>query len=164
MALEKRVEIDERALAENMKGHEEVSRAGEKKHVVAAIEGDLPTTDDSPKYNGPTTKAKIEAWVKENLVGTGSLQTGDQVGLVLDKTNFYAEQGGQVGDAGWIKTDTGTFEVEDTQRLGNSVIHWGQSLGRDHQDRPNGDARSQPGPARHHAQPHRDASHELGAA
>src|SRR6185312_8419138 len=47
-------------------------------------------------------------------------------GLVLDQTNFYAEQGGQVGDAGWIKTDTGTFEVEDTQRLGDSVIHWGK--------------------------------------
>ena len=45
---------------------------------------------------------------------------------MLGQTNFYAEQGGQVGDAGWIKTDTGTFEVEDTQRLGNSVIHWGK--------------------------------------
>ena len=43
-----------------------------------------------------------------------------------DKAVFYAEQGGQVGDAGWIKTDTGTFEVEDTQRLGDSVIHWGK--------------------------------------
>ena len=59
-------------------------------------------------------------------MGTGSLAPGDQVGLVLDKTNFYAEQGGQVGDRGWIKTDTGSFEVEDTQRLGDSVIHWGK--------------------------------------
>jgi alanyl-tRNA synthetase len=102
------------------------SGEGRKKHVVSAIQGDLPTTDDSPKYKGRAAKATIAAWVKENLVGTGSLACGDQVGLVLDKTNFYAEQGGQVGDAGWIKSDTGTFKVEDTQRLGDSVIHWGK--------------------------------------
>jgi alanyl-tRNA synthetase len=103
-------------------------RGGRKKHVITAIEGDLPKTDDSPKFSplAPRPSPLIQAWVKGNLVGTGSLQAGDQVGLVLDKTNFYAEQGGQVGDAGWIKTDTGSFEVEDTQRLGDSVIHWGK--------------------------------------
>ncbi|MBI3822081.1 MAG: alanine--tRNA ligase [Planctomycetes bacterium] len=126
MADERGLSVDLDRYIQLMREHEEISRAGEKKHVVSAIQGDLPATDDSPKYKALTAKATIAAWVKENLVGTGSLQTGDQVGLVCDKTNFYAEQGGQVGDAGWIKTDTGSFEVEDTQRLGDSVIHWGK--------------------------------------
>lgn len=126
IATEYGLSIDRAGYEKLFKEFQEKSGQGRKKTVIAAIQGDLPITDDSPKYKALTTKATIAAWVKENLVGTGSLACGDQVGLVCDKTNFYAEQGGQVGDAGWIKTDTGTFEVEDTQRLGDSVIHWGK--------------------------------------
>ena len=120
--------IDRVGYDREMEKAKEKSRGAQKKHVVSAIQGELPTTDDSPKYSphAPHLSPLILAWVKENLVGTDNLACGDQVGLVLDKTNFYAEQGGQVGDAGWIKTDTGSFEVEDTQRLGDSVIHWGK--------------------------------------
>ena len=42
--------------------------------------------------------------------------------LILNKTNFYAEQGGQIGDSGIIATDTGLFIVETTKRLGNSIL------------------------------------------
>jgi alanyl-tRNA synthetase len=95
--------------------------------AVTAIQGDLPPTDDSIKYKALTAKAKIVAWVKDNLVGSGGkLGVGDEVGLVLNKTNFYAEQGGQVGDKGWIRTKTGSFEVTDTQRLGDAVLHLGR--------------------------------------
>ena len=38
------------------------------------------------------------------------------VGLVLDRTNFYAEQGGQVADIGSLTSSSGaTFDVQDTQ-------------------------------------------------
>jgi alanyl-tRNA synthetase len=128
MAIEAGIGIDRQGFDRLMDESKGRNRELAKKHVVSAIQGNLPTTDDSPKYSALSTQhsALIEAWVKENLVGTGSLACGDQVGLVLGQTNFYAEQGGQVGDAGWIRTDTGAFEVEDTQRLGNSVIHWGK--------------------------------------
>jgi alanyl-tRNA synthetase len=39
---------------------------------------------------------------------------GDEVGIILDRTPFYAEAGGQVGDTGTIETDTGRAEVLDT--------------------------------------------------
>ncbi len=128
MANEIRWTIDRVGYDLEMEKAKERSRGAQKKHVISAIQGELPATDDSPKFStlAPHPSPLIQAWVKGNLVGTGSLACGDQVGLVLDKTNFYAEQGGQVGDSGWIKTDTGTFEVEDTQRLGDSVIHWGK--------------------------------------
>jgi alanyl-tRNA synthetase len=126
MAEEENLHVDVSGFEAVMRRAKDITRERAKKHVITAVQGDLPTTDDSPKYKGLTAKGTIAAWVKENLVGTGSLACGDQLGLVLDKTNFYAEQGGQVGDAGWIKTDTGSFEVEDTQRLGDSVIHWGK--------------------------------------
>jgi alanyl-tRNA synthetase len=126
MAAERGLILDEVGCARLLKEHEEKSRAGEKKHIVTAIQGDLPPTDDSAKYLVLSTQAVILAWIKDNTVESGCVWAGGQVGLVLDRTNFYAEQGGQVGDAGWIKTDTGSFEVEDTQRLGDSVIHWGK--------------------------------------
>ncbi len=130
MAQENGLSVDVGAFEEEMRLAKTRSREGQKKHVVTAIEGDLPKTDDAAKYSVLGTqysvRSTIAAWVKGNLVGTGRVSCGDQVGLVLDKTNFYAEQGGQVGDTGWIKTDAGSFQVEDTQRLGDSVIHWGK--------------------------------------
>jgi len=51
-----------------------------------------------------------------------SAEAGDRVEVVLDQTPFYAEGGGQVGDTGTIQTDTGVFDVEDTQRPAPGVI------------------------------------------
>src|SRR5262249_7060379 len=45
-----------------------------------------------------------------------------------DRTNYYAEQGGQVGDTGEIVTSKGRFAVEDTQRLGDTILHIGHVL------------------------------------
>ncbi|MGH2710118.1 MAG: alanine--tRNA ligase [Actinomycetota bacterium] len=49
---------------------------------------------------------------------------GDGVELFLDRTSFYAEGGGQVGDAGGIKTETGEARVEDTvSGPGDVTVH-----------------------------------------
>jgi alanyl-tRNA synthetase len=50
----------------------------------------------------------------------------EEAALLMDRTNFYAEQGGQVGDNGFITTPTGRFEVEDVQKLGDAVLHVGR--------------------------------------
>ncbi|MCY4052077.1 MAG: alanine--tRNA ligase [Gammaproteobacteria bacterium] len=47
--------------------------------------------------------------------------------LILDRTPFYAESGGQVGDSGEITTESGKFEVVDTRYLGYKTVgHFGQ--------------------------------------
>lgn len=127
MAAEAGLTVDRDGYERFLKEAKDKAREGSKKIAVSAITGELPPTDDSQKYKGVTGKGKIVAWMKDNLVGaSGKLAPGDQVGLVLDKTCFYAEQGGQVGDAGWIRTKTGSFEVTDTQRLGDSILHVGK--------------------------------------
>ena len=53
------------------------------------------------------------------------LEAGAPGALVLERTPFYAESGGQVGDTGVIENAQGRFRVEDTQRAGQFVIHHG---------------------------------------
>lgn len=50
---------------------------------------------------------------------------GDQAKVVLDKTPFYAEAGGQVGDTGYISSKKGKIRVEDTQKFNDVYIHRG---------------------------------------
>jgi len=42
---------------------------------------------------------------------------GEEVDVILDRTPFYAEGGGQVGDTGWLRSSSGEARVTDTQRL-----------------------------------------------
>ncbi len=100
---------------------------GDKPHFdVTAVTGDLPKTDDSPKYGPLKTTASVQGWVQNNtVVRSGTLHPGDKAALLLDRTNFYAEQGGQVGDEGLIVTTTGRFEVTETKKLGEAILHIG---------------------------------------
>ena len=51
------------------------------------------------------------------------------VQVVLDRTPFYAEGGGQIGDRGELVGDRGRLVVEDTQRVGDATVHVGQLEG-----------------------------------
>jgi alanyl-tRNA synthetase len=107
--------------------NEFVTQTKPRKVVITAIKGELPRTDDSPKYGGLRTAATVLGWVKDSaVVREGKLHVGDEAALLLERTNFYAEQGGQVGDTGTITTGTGVFKVEDTQKLGEAVLHVGR--------------------------------------
>ena len=47
---------------------------------------------------------------------------GDEVEVFLERTPFYAESGGQVGDTGYLVTELGRLRVEDTQKPAEGVI------------------------------------------
>src|SRR5581483_3824275 len=117
MAGEQRMTVDLAGFEEEMKRAHEASRAGSKKVNVAAVRGELPPTDDAPKYGTAQIEATVLGWVVDNtVVRQGKLTAGESVALLLDRTNFYAEQGGQVGDTGTLTSPAGaSFEVEDTQ-------------------------------------------------
>jgi alanyl-tRNA synthetase len=53
------------------------------------------------------------------------LKAGQEGVVVLDKSPFYAESGGQVGDSGILNLTSGSFEVTDTLKLGNAIAHKG---------------------------------------
>jgi len=57
------------------------------------------------------------------------LTDGEEGTLVLDRTPFYPEGGGQVGDRGVIRGEAGRFRVSDTQRRGEAIVHFGRVEG-----------------------------------
>jgi alanyl-tRNA synthetase len=119
--------VDVDGFHKEMEKAQELASSGGKKFAITAVKGDLPATDDSPKYQFSPITAKVLGWVKDNeVVRSGKLAAGDEAALLLDRTNFYGEQGGQVGDSGTIRSSSGAdFEVSDTQRLGETVLHIG---------------------------------------
>jgi alanyl-tRNA synthetase len=51
---------------------------------------------------------------------------GDTVKIVLDKTPFYAQAGGQIGDSGFLLTGIAKIQIEDTQKLNDIYLHSGK--------------------------------------
>ncbi len=128
MASERGLEVDLDGYNEAMAAHRELSSAA---GAFKAVDiPDLPATDSSAKYNCHPIEATVLGWVQEGkFITTGELKAGDEAAVVLDRTNFYAEQGGQVGDTGHLTASGGQFAVSDTQLAGTSVLHIGLVAG-----------------------------------
>ena len=76
-------------------------------------------------YEQLETQAQVLALFDADGDSLDSLAPGQRGVVVLDRTAFYAESGGQVGDTGAIRADDLQFEVEDTQVSGEQHLHIG---------------------------------------
>jgi alanyl-tRNA synthetase len=129
MAAEHGLKVDRAGFDDEMRKAKDRARGSRKKMTITAVSGELPKADDSAKYGPDVLEATVLGWVKDNtVIREGALEEDDEAALLLDRTNFYAEQGGQVGDSGVIVNEFCDFEVEDTQRLGDAVLHIGRVL------------------------------------
>ncbi|MEH2411661.1 alanine--tRNA ligase [Nostoc sp.] len=76
-------------------------------------------------YTQPAATAKVEAILVEG-VSQEEAEAGTQVQIVLDKTPFYAESGGQIGDRGYISGDGILVRVEDMKKESDFFVHFGR--------------------------------------
>ncbi len=76
-------------------------------------------------YEATTDVGKVVALLK-NGAAVQTLNAGDEGEVVLDRTPFYAESGGQVGDAGELGNVSAKFTVADTQKRGAAFSHIGK--------------------------------------
>ncbi|MFY9633047.1 MAG: alanine--tRNA ligase [Candidatus Cybelea sp.] len=99
--------------------------AAAKRDVVALA--DLPAMRSSfTGYDeGLEVRGEIVAALK-NGKPAASLKSGEEGTLILDRTSFYAERGGQIGDRGAIVSDGARFDVSDTQYMGEAIAHSGR--------------------------------------
>ncbi len=75
-------------------------------------------------YNATTGSGEIIALYKDGQPAD-SLSEGEEGFIVLNQTPFYAESGGQIGDTGTLTGLDGIFEVQDTKKSGNAIVHQG---------------------------------------
>ncbi|MDN5891191.1 MAG: alanine--tRNA ligase [Psychrobacter sp.] len=122
---ERGIVIDETEFDEHMQAQRERARDAGKFDVdySSVIQVDNPTTFvgyEQLAAEGVT----IDALYQDGNPAK-SLNEGMEGVIVLDRTPFYAEGGGQVGELGEIRTETGVFEVQDTKKSGQAIIHYG---------------------------------------
>ncbi|QYX32153.1 alanine--tRNA ligase [Sphaerospermopsis torques-reginae] len=76
-------------------------------------------------YTQLATTAKIEVLLV-NGISQEEAEAGTEVQIVLDKTPFYAESGGQIGDKGYISGDGILIRIEDVKKESDFFIHFGK--------------------------------------
>ncbi|WP_413190250.1 alanine--tRNA ligase [Psychrobacter sp. AT9] len=122
---ERGIAIDEAEFDEHMQAQRERARDAGKFDVdySSVIQVETPTTFigyEQLEEDGVTVDA-----LYQDGNPADSLTEGMEGVVVLDRTPFYAEGGGQVGELGEIRTASGVFEVQDTKKSGQAIIHYG---------------------------------------
>jgi alanyl-tRNA synthetase len=112
---ERGVRIDMAGFEAAMEQQRSRARAASRFSAAAGLE----YSGNKTEFHGYDTlvlPAKVVALYREGAQ-VPALKSGDSGTVVLDRTPFYAESGGQVGDRGELVGSAGTFEVADTQKI-----------------------------------------------
>lgn len=124
IARERDLTIDEAGFEVEMAAQRQRARDAGKFAVdynsIVKIEGE--TQFDG--YDATTGQGQIVAIYKDGEQ-VDEVVEGDEALIVLNQTPFYAESGGQIGDTGLFKNETGIFEVQDTKKSGGAFVHQG---------------------------------------
>jgi len=124
IARERGLSIDERGFEDAMEAQRERARAASRFGIDlradVTVEGETVFTG----YDTVEDSGTVVAIVRDQQP-VDVLQAGGSGQVVLDRTPFYAESGGQVGDTGELVADSVRFVVEDTQKLGTVHVHIG---------------------------------------
>jgi alanyl-tRNA synthetase len=118
LATERGLEVDEEGF--------QAAMAAQKARSRREVPRGWTTVKEFPKseftgYHELSTQTAIVA-IRKNGQPADSATEGEDVELFLERTPFYAESGGQIGDVGTVTTESGRFNVEDTQKPADGAI------------------------------------------
>ena len=126
VAAERGVRVDHAGFDAAMKEQRDRARAdaASKRAVVSIAE--LPATQSEfLGYEGLEGHGRIVAILKNDDLAS-DVREGEEAQVILDRTSFYAEKGGQIGDRGYLASGDARFEVTDTQMQGEAIVHHGK--------------------------------------
>jgi alanyl-tRNA synthetase len=122
----------ERGLSVDMEGYERAMDVQRKQSQAASQFGvgtsaavNVEGKTDFLGYAAVTDVGRVVVLIKGG-VAVDELNAGDEGEIVLDRTPFYAESGGQVGDTGELANSSVKFIVADTQKRGSAHSHIGK--------------------------------------
>lgn len=108
-----------------MERQREMSRAAGKIVFAETIKLSLDGNTEFVGYTQNSCTTKVSGLFKQDGLPAEKLSLGEEGIVILKKTPFYAESGGQVGDSGQINSDLGIFVVHDTKKHGALYLHYG---------------------------------------
>jgi len=127
IAIEHKKTVDMEGFVKAKKEHEDVSSVNKFNVIITGDEalGRVLKEHGKTKFTGYGSvedKGKVVALVQDGKL-VEQLEEGQVAEVVLDKTPFYAESGGQVGDTGLLSTDDGILSVLDTKKHEGLHVH-----------------------------------------
>jgi alanyl-tRNA synthetase len=125
IARENGLAVDEAGFKQEMAKQQERGRSSGKFAQQAQISTETIKNLDPTQFLGYEQLASADSKVTAILVNgdqVDEINAGDEAVLLLDKTPFYAESGGQVGDTGFIRHEGSDFEVLDTIKIAGTFF------------------------------------------
>ncbi|RSC24892.1 alanine--tRNA ligase [Pseudomonas putida] len=124
IARERELTIDEAGFEREMDAQRERARSASAFGMDYNSLVKVNTATDFLGYSSTEGQGKIIALYKDGQ-SVDQLGEGEEGVVVLDRTPFYAESGGQVGDSGYLQAGAARFDVRDTTKTGGAFLHHG---------------------------------------
>ncbi|WP_313201546.1 alanine--tRNA ligase [Pseudomonas sp.] len=124
IARERELTIDEAGFEREMEAQRERARSASSFGMDYNSLVKVDSATEFLGYDATEGQGKIVALYKDGQ-SVDQLGEGEQGVVVLDRTPFYAESGGQVGDSGFLQAGAARFDVRDTTKTGGAFLHHG---------------------------------------
>ena len=122
---EHELKVDMKGFQAAMDQQRSSARAASNFGVVEKLNIDPSLTTDFTGYDSLDGEGRIVEIFTIDGEKLDKVPTDKEVYLLLDKSPFYGESGGQIGDKGLLRNENGQFKVSDTKKQGDNHIHRG---------------------------------------
>jgi alanyl-tRNA synthetase len=127
IARERQLQVDMQGYEREMELQRERARAASRFGVDQRGGTQIEAHTEFCGYESTAGNSRVVALLRDGQP-VEALRAGQNAEVVLERTPFYAESGGQVGDSGELRSSNGRFEVADTQKRGKAFVHIGRLL------------------------------------
>ncbi|HVY24184.1 MAG TPA: alanine--tRNA ligase [Steroidobacteraceae bacterium] len=127
IARERGFVIDEAGFEKAMEAQRERARAASKFGVDLRASVKIDSKTQFTGYEHEQDQGRVIALIRDGQQ-VPALHAGENGQVILDRTPFYAESGGQIGDAGMLSSSTVQFSVSDTQKISAAHAHIGKVI------------------------------------
>ncbi|MCP4410128.1 MAG: alanine--tRNA ligase [Gammaproteobacteria bacterium] len=124
IARERGLGLDMEGFERQMAAQRERARRASRFEVDYSAVPEVGVRSEFTGYERLRDQSKIILLLKDNKP-VERLNQGEEGGVVIERTPYYAESGGQVGDVGVLESENVRFEVHDTQQQGDAHVHLG---------------------------------------